>query len=43
MKKPSKKLIKQRLEFFDILVANIRKRIEAGEPIPSINVIIQEK
>lgn len=43
MKKPSKKLIKQRLEFFDILVSNIRKRIELGDPIPNINVLIQPK
>jgi hypothetical protein len=40
-KKSSKKLIKQRLEFFDALVKEVRWRIEHGDPIPSIKVLIQ--
>jgi hypothetical protein len=41
--KRKEKLIKERLEFFDALVSNLRRRIEDGEPIPSINVLIQPK
>jgi hypothetical protein len=41
-KKIKKKLIKQRLEFFDAMVKEIRWRIKCGEPIPNIKVLIQQ-
>ncbi len=41
-KKMSKKeKIRIRLEFFDVMVKEARRRIELGEPIPSMKVLIQ--
>lgn len=38
-----KEKIKLRLEFYDVIVKECRRRIELGEPIPSIKVLIQPR
>jgi hypothetical protein len=41
IEKPTKKLIKQRLEFFDEMTRIVRLRIKQGEPIPTIRMLKQ--
>jgi len=38
-----KEKIRLRLEFFDKMVNEVRRRIELGEPIPTMKVLIQPK